>query len=647
MFRDLIALLERHADGRRAWDDAAAIHSLDRRFTFSAFHESARLSAERMRAAGLSEVEILEAPADGRTIYGDWMMPLAWECDAATFDLIGGGGRVERIADRDEVPCCLAMWSAPTPEEGVQADLVLVDDPSDRATWTSEAVRGRIVFTGANPHSAKQALLSARVVGILSDFQSSGADLPDAVAWINAWSDDPGGWALTAQDMHGWSFQISPGIGAKIRARLAAGERLRGRALVRASISEGELPTVTGVIPGAAKEEVLLIGHQFEQGAIDNASGIGVMIEVARVLQSLIARGELRPPDRSIRFLFVSECYTTMHWAARRREARRTIAGICIDSPAGAPSLAIRPPEIFVDPHSQMSFVDALITHLAEQVMSAAPVYAWREAPFQMGTDNNIADRTIDIPCPWIGGRSRTWHNSADVPDLVDARLQELIAIMSAGYAYLTASADHSVALDLAHLAAARGKAAIASAGIGEMGKSDGDLDDSMQQLAYLGQRHAEAVASVLRLLPAAGRTRLRPQVRALQRDLRRAAKDEAASVARLAGRPGFTPPAFEPTGELAQIAPRRLVKGPVTFDRLPLEARGGRPSPRWSPELFAVLNWCDGRRSLAEACQLAARELRGDRTPTPDELARRIDPGMASMLDYFELLRAHGYVAW
>jgi len=467
------------------------------------------------------------------------------------------------------------------------------------------------------------------------------------VSWINAWSDDPGGWALTEGDTRGWSFQVSPAAGAKLRARLAAGEWLRGRAVVRARLYEGTLPTVTGVIPGSGKGEVVVLGHQFEQGAIDNASGIGVMIEAARVLQSLIAGGKLRPPERSIRFLFVSECYTTMDWAERRREARRTIAGLCLDSPAGAPGFALRPPEIYVNPHSMMSFVDALIVHLAEQVMSAAPVYAWREAPFQMGTDNNIADQTIGVPCPWIGGHSRTWHNSADVPDLVEARLQELVASMSAAYAYLIASADADIALDFGHLAAARGRAALASAGVAESERAERDLDDSAQQLRYLAERHAEAVASVLRLLRPSERSRLRPHIKALQRSLRRAAKDEMASLARRAGRPGFAPSAFDPAGELAGIVPRRLVKGPVTFDRIAPEDRGGRPSPRWSPDLFAILNWCDGRRSLAEACHLAARELRTDRTPTPDELARRIDPNASSMLDYFEFLRAHGYVAW
>ncbi len=97
----------------------------------------------------------------------------------------------------------------------------------------------------------------------------------------------------------------------------------------------------------------------------------------------------------------------------------------------------------------------------------------------------------------------------------------------------------------------------------------------------------------------------------------------------------------------LNAIRPHRLVPGPLTFDRLAPEERGGRPSPRWSGTLFAILNWCDGRRSLAEACRLAARELRTGRSLCPDELARKIDPGAASMMEYFEFLRRHDYVAW
>ncbi len=645
MFQDLLELVVSKMDGQRARDHAQAIQSIDRNFTFSAFQESARYSAERLREAGMSEVEILEAPADGRSLFGDWMMPLAWEAEGAAFDVIAPDGNVQRIADRAQAPQCLAMWSAPTPPEGVEAELVYVADAADRGSYPPEGIRGKIVFTSAHPHRAKRSIVEQGGLGILSDFQPAAARLPDAISWVNSWSDDPGGWAFHADDTPAWAFVISPRQGEQLRARLRAGERLRGRAAVRTSLSPGTLPAVTGVIPGSGKEEVLLLGHQFEQGAIDNASGIAIMIEAMRSLQHLIAQGRLPPLRRRIRCLFVSECYTTFYWTETSRAARRTIAALCLDSPAGAPALMQKPLTIYGNPHSNMSYVDALLARLLKEAMPALPGYPWRDFGFFSATDNLIADPSIGIPCPWLGAQGRTWHTSADTIDLLDPDELAVAAQIAAAYAYLIATAGPAEVVDFAQLAAARGKTAVAEAGVAE--PREADLDDGMLQLAYLGQRQAEAVGSTLALVPAAERAQVRAQVRALQRDVRRAGKLEAEALARRGGRPGHTPAGPRLDRALAGIRPRRLVRGPVTLDRVPREEREGRPDPRWSMALFSLLGWCNGRRSLAEACELAARELREGRTLTPDELVKQIDPNAASMMEYFEFLRKHGYVTW
>ena len=650
MFRDLLAVIAPVIDAQRAFDDASAIHSVDRHFRFSSFHESARYSAERLRGAGLSDVQIVEAPADGRSVFGDWKMPLAWEVTEASFDLIASGGGVQRIADRGEVPQCLAMWSGPTSPEGVEAEIVRVKNPADTSSYAPEMVRGKIVFTSSHPHQVKRLLADLGVVGVLSDHLHRGARLPDATAWVNSWSDDPGGWGFVAGDTPSWAFLISPNQGEKIRARLEAGERLRGRAVVRSRLEPGTLPAITGVISGGSKEEVVLIGHQFEVGAIDNAAGIAIMIEAVRALQQLIGQAKLAAPTRSIRVLFVSECYSNLYWWEKSKRARHTVAGLCLDSPVGAPDLALRPMEIHVNPHAQMSYTDALVTELTRQVMAADPIYAWGEVPFSM-TDNLIADTTINIPCPWIGGHSRTWHTSADTAKLLPVEVMGLVGQITAAYAYLAATADREQVLDFAHLAAARGKQSLSAAGVSELSRlrelRETDLDDAMTQISYLAERHAEAVASVLHLVPAPERRQMRPHVRALGKETRRAGRDEAAALARQAGRPGHVVAAREPEGALAAIRPRRLVLGPVAFDRLTPEQREGRPSPRWSPALFFLLNWCDGKRSLAEACHLAAREVRDTRTLRPDELAKQIDPTSPSMPDYFEFLRRSGYVSW
>ena len=291
--------------------------------------------------------------------------------------------------------------------------------------------------------------------------------MPEATAWINSFSDDPTGWAFHAGDTPLWSFQLSRAAGERVRARLQAGEALHGRALVRSELKAGTLPVITGVVPGAGTEEVVLVGHQFEVGAIDNASGVAAMLEALRAIQSLIHRGALPQPQRSIRLLAVSECYTNLYWWETTRRHRRTVAGLCLDSPVGSPDYAVRPMDLHLNPHAQSSYTDALLVHLVDQVMAASPMYAWREAAYAM-TDNLIADTSIGIPCPWIGGHSRTWHTSADTADKLPVRELGLSAQITAAYAYLIASAGPALALDFAHLAAMRGKQVLAAAGVAE-----------------------------------------------------------------------------------------------------------------------------------------------------------------------------------
>ena len=134
MFQDLLTLIKHETDSSRAWYEAVAIHSIDRAFTFSAFHESARYAAGQLRAAGLRNVKVVEAPADGKAVFADWRMPLAWDVEQATFDVIGPDGNAQRVADRSQQPCSLAMWSAPTPAKGAEACLLYTSpSPRDRS----------------------------------------------------------------------------------------------------------------------------------------------------------------------------------------------------------------------------------------------------------------------------------------------------------------------------------------------------------------------------------------------------------------------------------------------------------------------------------------------------------------------------------
>ena len=346
------------------------------------------------------------------------------------------------------------------------------------------------------------------------------------------------------------------------------------------------------------------------------------------------------------------ECYGSLSWLEMSNRAKRTAAGLCLDGLGEKFEFAQRPLEIHLNPHSLMSYTDALLLALVPQVMADAPSYGWRVNPFRLGTDSMIADSAIGIPCPWIGSETLTHHTSADTPDVLDATTLGLVARMIAAYAYLNANPDGDQVLDFSYLAAARGKTELAATGAQALDRlSESNLEEAQRQLIYLAERHAEAVESPMRLLPRGERSRTRAQVNALKRELLRAGGAEAEALARRAGKPGHSPAPWQPEGKLAEIAPRRLVIGPLTYDRLSPKQREGRPSPRWSEALFSLLSWCDGTRSLAEAFHLTVREAaartRQGELPNSDRFAKQLDPKASSLLDYFEFLRRNKYVAW
>ena len=82
----------------------------------------------------------------------------------------------------------------------------------------------------------------------------------------------------------------------------------------RPASTPGAYEVATAIIPGAdprlASQEIVLSCHLDHQrpGANDNASGCATILEVARTLAKLIARGELaRAAPRTIRFVWPPE----------------------------------------------------------------------------------------------------------------------------------------------------------------------------------------------------------------------------------------------------------------------------------------------------------------------------------------------------
>lgn len=625
------------------------VYSTDRWFTFPKFQETAEYVKQSMKEIGLEDVELSGAPADGSSQFGFWTMPLAWDVKAARLEIVDPPlpSDIATLADYQRIPTSLGMWSGATPPEGVTAEVVNLSDaePSKIAQLN---LKGKLVLMNQNPASFKWALVKAGALGAINTFTEN-ASLQDGRQWINAWGDQ--GWAFTKGSTPLLSFSISPRQAAMVRKLLAERGVVRVQAKVDSRYYSGVYPYVTGVIRGTGPEEVLTLGHSFEQGAQDNATGVAAMLESLATINRLIASGRLQRPERGIRLLTMGELYGSMYYIQTHTEGmRRTVAALCMDTPAASYDLAGTEYTFYMNPHGAKSYTDAFILRIAQEYFP--PVHRpWHEHEAMSGTDTYLSDPMINVPTVWAysGSGVETHHNSEDTPDRVDLRSLRDVTTVNAAYLYYLANASEPEAMWLAELSQTRAYDQILRS-VGpflervattrdtqDLGRL---LQDAVDHLTYSVDRESQAVLSVLRLVPKSQQEGAAKRLNAMIESLRHFGEEQTDRMRRAidhrAWELGLHAPVkpIEATDSLANEATRIVVKrkrfGTLPLDDLPTDQRDGYPSGAWESIPTAALYWCDGHRNLNEVIQLTRMEL---------------GPTDFDFVGYFRFLRRHGYV--
>ena len=135
-----------------------------------------------------------------------------------------------------------------------------------------------------------------------------------------------------------FGFQMNIREGQYLISRLERGEKIMAHALVEAGMERNEFQNVEAYIPGTDPNATAVIfsAHIFEgltkQGANDNMSGGAAILEVARVLNTLINDGSLPRPKRGIRFLWGPEFSGTRPWVETNlQKIKNTYCNINLD----------------------------------------------------------------------------------------------------------------------------------------------------------------------------------------------------------------------------------------------------------------------------------------------------------------------------
>lgn len=427
------------------------------------YHAAAAHIAGELRRAGLAEVEIIRLPADGRIFYGTQRSRPPWDAERAELwavgDGAGGRGRI-RLASWADSPMALAQDSE---SADVTAELVDVGEGAVAADYAGKNVRGKIVLAGAQPVAvAPIAVARMGAVGIVSYAQNQ------RTAW---WKKDTGavrwGHLDTFSASPTFGFMVSLGQAGALRRRLAAGERIRLHAIVKAGKHRGAYEIATGVIPGADPalrgQEIVFSCHldHPNPGANDNASGCATILEVARVLARLVRSGKLPRPARTLRFVWPPEIEGTLSLlVARPALARRIRAAIHLDMVGGGRATkAVF--HVTRGPDSLPSFEGDIAAAVARFVNEQSYRYAatgeadWplvdpagdaealqaEPTAFTSGSDHEIyAEGSFRIPVIYLNDwPDRTIHTTRDTPAQIDPTKLERAAFIAAASGYLLA----------------------------------------------------------------------------------------------------------------------------------------------------------------------------------------------------------------
>lgn len=571
------------------------IYRRDRWCRYSSFAQTAEYCREQMQEAGLCQVESLAVPADGSSPCGDWVVPRAWDAHAARLQVAPAG---PILADYEENPCALVMYSAATTPEGLEAGVAIVDtlDTADPAEMS-----GKLLLTSLPPQALVSLAVQARCPGILSDHmplypgvRNSRDDVWEATRWDNTFCIPANGTGLFA-------FSLSPRMGDMLRGMLCENSALRLHACVDARFFGGECRTVSGCIPGTGPNpgENLAYAHLYEPGAHDNASGAAMLLELARCIADAVRTGSLPPPRHTLRFALGWECAgSAAYCLAHPDRVAASVGGFVADMVgAGEEERAVL--ALWHNPLSNYSVCDVLMRDILSAYHGRQDV-PWREKPFAIATDNVLGDPCWHMPTvalmaePALG-----YHSSVDTPSCIHSGTLLRNGVAAGAYLLTLAAGDAGWAARMWPRVAQQAAA--------------------YQQAAAPGQASAALLA-----------------------EMRRAA---ANSLARLC--PGWTPPAQDaavfppPPAMLAEQAGRvyrRTVPGCLTLQGKP-QLSDARWQPAWNTALHRPLFWADGSRTLWQATVLAAAEAGGCS-----------ENGLAALLkenaEFFHFLEGNGFLA-
>jgi hypothetical protein len=584
-------------------------------------HVSAQLREWNVRARPF------DLPADGETVFGDWKMPLSWECNSATLEIIDPFElRHKILADRKKRPESVVYFSGATPANGITSLLVRILDDAEFAAKKSQ-LKGKLAYVASDPRPLKMRLIEAGAVGVISSWSPAERYMPDATASVESWADRGSDSGFHAGDAAFPAMMISPAMGVELDVLFDRGQ-VRVKMVIDAKTAAGVLPLTCGYIDATLQEEVVAVCSTQRAGANACASGAAVALEAMRVIQDAATSGALPPLKRALRAMLGAKGVGTQGFAIKNPGIlRRAVAAINLEAIGRSVEQVGASFKRIACPDAAPSVADTLLDILIEELWHTALPYSSLERSPYAFVDNGYNDPKIAVPCPAVVGVDRLQGTSADTPtNQFSVASLKAFATLTGAYFHILSTCTQREALWLAHETVRRYGVRIENAAADCAGKlalaenakqKPALMACAFDRMDYLKEISEKSLMSAKNFMLRDERASGHLALLRLCRHLRRLVDLEKRRLKELADCDAGTVAAPVVPAALAGVRPYKKFAGTPSYGSVPVaeQVLDGTPlpSPRDDAMLHAACFWSDGHHTFEQIVRALKHEFGRD----------------------------------
>ncbi|WP_223032403.1 M28 family peptidase [Hanstruepera marina] len=315
-------VLNEQFTGNLAYETTAFVEQYWRVVGNTGFNNSITFIAEHLEEAGFVLEE--KASSTNRLTYRIEKRPLekpTWEVVDANLSIEGEDKPLLTQATNSNM---VALNSYSTPKEGTTAEVIYV---KDLKKINKLDVKGKIVFAETNPWRLfNAAIVQGGAIGILTYDMPSYLQPEKNTTSIQFRS------IQLQPKLKPWAIALSYEAKERLKKRLENG-KVNLKVNIETNIYESEELTIVADIKGAIlpKERLVFSAHVQEPGANDNATGVGVALEMATLTSKLIQENKINP-KRTLTFLWGDEIVSTGRYVEEDKARAKNIKwGISLD----------------------------------------------------------------------------------------------------------------------------------------------------------------------------------------------------------------------------------------------------------------------------------------------------------------------------